>query len=233
MSLRVVVFGAGDAANSALLTIGRINAAAPTFVVIGCFDGGAPDDHDPDCCETAGCEPDSADTTSGTSLPDRICRLDRLGADRWVAAVRSGRQRQTLARSVPNGMVSPVLVDPTVTVGRGVEVGEGTMLMAFCLVEPTAAIGRHVSTGFHVAMGHGSVVGDFATIGPGAAILGDVVVGEGVTVGANAVLREGVTVGPWATVGAGAIVVRDVAPGATVLGAPAREPERGSGRVIR
>ena len=58
---------------------------------------------------------------------------------------------------------------------------------------------------------------------------GAIVVGDGVTLGANAVVLGPVVVGDGAQVAAGAVVVRDVAPGATVVGVPARPVAVGSG----
>ena len=44
-----------------------------------------------------------------------------------------------------------------------------------------------------------------------------------VTLGSGAVVMGGTRIGAGALVGAGAVVTRDVAPGATVLGVPARQ----------
>jgi serine O-acetyltransferase len=82
---------------------------------------------------------------------------------------------------------------------------------------------------------HGQVVLDgMVDIGPGVAIFPWVTIGlraghyRGATVEANASIGTGakvigeVTIGAGAQVGANAVVVHDVAPGATVVGAPAR-----------
>jgi serine acetyltransferase len=49
-----------------------------------------------------------------------------------------------------------------------------------------------------------------------------VVVEDGASIGSNATILGPVTIGRDATVGAGAVVTHDVAPGATVVGSPAR-----------
>ena len=56
-------------------------------------------------------------------------------------------------------------------------------------------------------------------------LCGGVTIEPGAFLGAGAVVVPGITIGHGAVVAAGAVVVSDVAPGATVLGVPARARE--------
>jgi serine O-acetyltransferase len=103
----------------------------------------------------------------------------------------------------------PVVLEPGVYVVHGqvvldglVEVGAGTTIAPF------------VTIGLIAAEFRGPTIGRDVSIGTGAKLLGPVRVGDGATIGANAV------------------VVDDVAPGATVVGAPAR-PVTGAAGSIR
>ncbi|MFM7224587.1 MAG: serine O-acetyltransferase [Actinomycetota bacterium] len=102
------------------------------------------------------------------------------------------------------------------------------MLAQVCIGDPVV-----VAPGCYLA--HGQVVVDgFVEIGPGVVLFPWVTIGlragdfRGPTIGAGAHIGTGakvigpVTVGERARVGANAVVTGDVAPGTTVVGAPAR-----------
>ena len=71
-------------------------------------------------------------------------------------------------------------------------------------------------------IGSGTQIGPFVTIGVRGADLRGPAIGANVFVGTGARLLGGITVGDGARIGANAVVIEDVAPGATVVGAPAR-----------
>ena len=73
-----------------------------------------------------------------------------------------------------------------------------------------------------VSIGEGAVLSPFVTIGLRAGDFTGPTLERGVQVGTGAKLIGPIRVGAGARVGANAVVVDDVAPGATVVGAPAR-----------
>ena len=117
----------------------------------------------------------------------------------------------------------PALVHPNVRLDRGsARIGAGAILCAgvtgtvhldlrpFCLINLACTLGHEAR------IGRGSV------LNPTVNISGGVVIGDGVLVGTGAQVLQYLTVGSGATVGAGAVVTKDVAPGLTVVGAPAK-----------
>lgn len=121
---------------------------------------------------------------------------------------------------------------------------------AHCLIEAPfhCSYGFNIHLGAHVFINSGAVIldsapvriGDHSMIGPGAQIYCadhhrsaeerrrgieralPVTIERDVWIGGRAILLPGVTVGAGAIVGAGAVVTCDVAPGARVVGTPAR-----------
>jgi maltose O-acetyltransferase len=57
-------------------------------------------------------------------------------------------------------------------------------------------------------------------------------IGRNVWIGGGAILLPGITIGDDAIIGSGSVVTRDVAPGATVVGNPARERPHASAPLV-
>jgi acetyltransferase-like isoleucine patch superfamily enzyme len=96
------------------------------------------------------------------------------------------------------------------------------MISANAVINPLAKIGNGVICNTTCIIEHECAVGDFAHIGPGAVLCGNVTIGSLAFVGAGAIIRQGITVGENAMIGAGAVVVKDVPNGVTVKGCPAK-----------
>jgi len=87
-------------------------------------------------------------------------------------------------------------------------------------------IGEHCHFNLNSTVGHGTLIGDFVTVSPGAKISGDVTIGNNVYIGSNAVIKEGVKVCGNVTIGACAFVNKHITEPGTYVGVPAKRLTR-------
>jgi acetyltransferase-like isoleucine patch superfamily enzyme len=129
----------------------------------------------------------------------------------------------------------------------GCEIGDETRIGTFVEIQRGASIGARCKIQSHTFICDGVAIGDEVFVGHGVVFINDLhpraaadsgrllaeedwelvrtVVGDRASIGSGAVILGGITIGAGALVGAGAVVTRDVAPGAVVVGNPARARE--------
>jgi sugar O-acyltransferase (sialic acid O-acetyltransferase NeuD family) len=115
------------------------------------------------------------------------------------------------------------LVHPQASVSPSAKLGRGVYVSFGCSVGGNVVTGDHVSFSPGSTIGHDSKIADGALLAPGAIISGFVEVGRCAYIGAGAMIKQRVKIGDGALVGMGAVVTRDVAPGAVVVGNPAKQ----------
>ncbi|MFC5285848.1 NeuD/PglB/VioB family sugar acetyltransferase [Actinokineospora guangxiensis] len=118
------------------------------------------------------------------------------------------------------------LVHPAASVAAGVELGEGSIVLAGVVVTAPQRVGAHVVAMPHVLLTHDDAVGDCVILAGRVALAGGVRVGESAYLGAGALVRQGVHIGQEAVIGMGAVVLTDVPAGETWAGVPAARLRR-------
>jgi UDP-perosamine 4-acetyltransferase len=152
------------------------------------------------------------------------------GAVEIVVAIGDGELRAvSTAKVMESGFGLAIAIHPSAAIGRDVEIGPGTMILAQAAVNPGARIGSGVIINTGATVDHDCVVGDFAHLAPGVRLAGNVRVGDRSLVGVGATIIPGIEIGTGATVGAGSVVVSNVADRVTVAGVPAK-PVASGGR---
>jgi sugar O-acyltransferase (sialic acid O-acetyltransferase NeuD family) len=145
-------------------------------------------------------------------------------------AIASSAVRHKLALRLEGDGVSFFSVQAqNVVVMDDVQMGAGSVLCPFVTLTSNIRIGKHFHANLYGYIAHDCVIGDFVTFGPGVHCNGNVVIEDYAYVGTNVTLKQGtpggepLVIGRGAVIGMGAVVTKSVAPGAMVVGNPARE----------
>ena len=145
-----------------------------------------------------------------------------------VLAIASGGVREKLAqRCTQDGVHAWGVSAANVVLMDAVALGEGAILSPFVTLTSNIRIGKHFQANLYSYVEHDCVIGDFVTFAPGVHCNGNIVVEDHAYIGTGAVIKQGLpgqplVIGRGAVVGMGAVVTKSVAPGATVVGNPAR-----------
>ena len=140
-----------------------------------------------------------------------------------IVSIGSNAARMKVAKKLAEtGFRLISAVHPAAQLGRGVTVGDGTVIMAGVVVNADARIGSNAVLNTRASIDHDCVIGDGAHIAPGATLCGTVRVGAESFVCAGATIIPNLAIGARSIIGAGSTVIGDVPDAATVVGSPAK-----------
>ncbi len=198
----LLIVGAGGFGREAAEAVAAVNDDKPTYELLGFLD---------DNPDAAGTEVDGLPVLGPiASVADHPAALVVVSTGH--PGFYFSRKRIVERLGLPADRYATI-IHPLASIGRSVEVGGGTVLLAGAVATAGVRIGAHVDD---------DVVGDYATFGSGARLAGRVTVGEGAYIGSGALIRESLSVGPWALVGLGSVVLEDIPAAEVWVGAPAR-----------
>ncbi|MCL2773483.1 MAG: acetyltransferase [Oscillospiraceae bacterium] len=113
-------------------------------------------------------------------------------------------------------------IHPSASIGIDVTIGDGTVIMANAVINPSAKIGRHCIINTGAIVEHDNVISDYVHISPNASLGGTVKVGECTHIGIGASVKNNITITNDCVIGAAAVVVKDVVSKGVYVGVPAR-----------
>ena len=180
-----------------------------------------------DRCATIVFVDDGAANGSSILSFDEFAKLPH--SEKFVTiAIADSKIRERLSLRCAHAGIQPINIRAAnAIIMNNVTLGEGVILCSFTHITSDIHIGRHFHANYYSYVAHDCVIGDFVTFAPGAKCNGNVHIGDHAYVGSGAVIKQGTpdkprVIGASATIGMGAVVTNDVAPGATVVGNPAR-----------
>ena len=144
-----------------------------------------------------------------------------------IVAIGDNRARAAVAAFLAQqGWRFATAIHPGASIGRGAEIGPGSVVMAGCVVNADAHLGAHAIINTGATIDHDCQIADSVHIAPGCHLCGGVQVGQSSLLGAGTTVTPGIHIGSNVVVGAGSAVIHDVADEAKVSGVPARTMEQ-------
>ncbi|SDO56207.1 acetyltransferase [Halobacillus aidingensis] len=117
----------------------------------------------------------------------------------------------------------PILIHPKAVIGRQVEVGIGTVVMAGAIVNCCTHIGKGCIVNTGATIDHDNCIEGFVHISPGAHLAGTVNVGKGSWLGIGSIVSNNVNIPKGCTIGAGSSVIKDIQEAGIYVGTPVRK----------
>lgn len=136
-----------------------------------------------------------------------------------VVAIGSPSVRKAVVEKLSMaGFISERLIHPRTEMSRWVEVGEGAVICAGCILTTNVRMGKQVQINLGCTIGHDVVMEEYATLAPGVHVSGFVHLGKRVYVGTGAVLINGteespLMIGDDVVIGAGACITKSISYG--------------------
>lgn len=120
------------------------------------------------------------------------------------------------------GYVFPNVIHPKTVLAETVQVGEGNLFAAQCVLNSEVVIGNLCIINTASVVEHEVIIGNGVHVAPHATILGGAQIGDNTFVGAGSVIFQGVHIGSNCVIGAGSIVRKNVENNCVIVGNPGR-----------
>lgn len=151
-----------------------------------------------------------------------VGNTDRIVIGDSFVAIGNADTRKKLSNSKKN----ITLIHPSAIIAEGVEIGEGSVVMAGVVINSGTVIGKGCIINTSSSIDHDCLIGDFCHIAVGSHLCGTVKVGKMTWIGAGATVSNNVNICGDCTIGAGAVVVNDIKEPGIYVGVPAKMIKR-------
>lgn len=157
---------------------------------------------------------------SGYPILGKVDMLREVKGDVFVA-VGDSSVRSRIIKKYPEKKF-PTLIHPNSIIADDVVIGEGSVIMAGAVVNPSARIGKGCIVNTSSSIDHDCSIGDYVHIAVGAHVCGTVSIGDFCWIGAGATISNNVSICSSTIIGAGATVIKDIKENGTYVGVPAK-----------
>lgn len=167
--------------------------------------------------------PNAPDTFCGYPILGGKNRLTQQAGAIAIAIGNNGIRHNLTSFAQANGWQLPSVIHPETSIARGVEIGDGVVIMPGAVINTDAQIGNGGIINTGATVDHECQLGPFVQVSPGCTLCGNVIVGEDTFIGAGTTIIPGINIGSNVTVGAGSLVIRDISNNNKVMGSPAHK----------
>lgn len=143
-----------------------------------------------------------------------------------VGQIKNASVRDELFKKLKrhNAQIATVIAN-NANVSKYAEIGEGTIVMSFSMVNAGAIVGENCILNTSCNLEHDVVLGSNSHISTHAVVNGGVEVGNRVFIGSNATISNNIKLADDVVVGAGAVVVNNISEKGVYVGNPAKSIE--------
>lgn len=147
-----------------------------------------------------------------------VGRTDRPVDNDVFVAIGNAEIRERLSQN----RILITLIHPNAVIADGVEIGDGTVVMAGVVINSGAKVGCGCIINTASSIDHDCHVGDYVHVSVGSHLCGTVVVGNKTWIGAGATVSNNVNICDSCMIGAGAVVIKDIDESGTYVGVPVK-----------
>jgi sugar O-acyltransferase (sialic acid O-acetyltransferase NeuD family) len=142
--------------------------------------------------------------------------------DIFIAVGNNYIRKQLHEKLEKAGATIPVLVHPSATIGKEVDIESGTVVMAGAVINCSTKISKSCIINTSASIDHDCKIGSNVHISPGANLAGNVTIGKNTWIGIGSVISNNIYVTEDCKLGAGAVVIESISIPGTYVGIPAR-----------
>lgn len=170
---------------------------------------------------------DDADDVQGKKIIGfpvlgKIADYDNYKDCEFVIAIGNPYVREKISNELPVKWYTAI--HPTAVISSlDVEIGEGTVIMANAVVNPSARIGKHCIINTGAIVEHDNILEDYVHLSPNVTLAGIVKVGKSTHIGAGSCTKQVLNIASNCVIGAGSVIVKDITESGTYVGVPARK----------
>lgn len=125
-----------------------------------------------------------------------------------------------------NGVELQTLIHPSACISQYALIGVGTAIMANCVVNPFATIGKACIINSSAIIEHDCKLSNYIHVSPNTALAGKVSIGELTWIGLGSSIKQCVAIGNECTIGAGSVVISNIPNNSLGYGVPLKINQR-------